>query len=324
MNVLFCVGKAYYPIHERMVRRMEVSGANVTCLMYSQAHDREAIKKNIEDADIYITAVSPADREVIDAAPRLKYILKTGTGLDNVDIEYATEKGIYVSNAPGENANAVAELAIGLMIGISRSVPRLDEQTKRGEWVHSLGYECCGKTLGIIGFGSIGQKIAGFARAFDMKIIAYGNHKDYDAAERLGATFVAWDQMLSDADYLVVSTSLKKSTYHLVDEQAIARMKDSAFLINISRGAVVDEQALFAALKQKKIRGAALDVFETEPPIELPQLDNLIATPHIGGTTKESVSRVAQVTVDNVHRFIHHEPMMHVVNQKALKETNNI
>lgn len=325
MKVLFCVGKSYFPIHENMVHQLEEAGADVTCLMYDQAQNKANIINSIKDAAIYITAVSPADQEVIDAAPQLKYILKTGTGLDNVDVDYATEKGILVSNVPGENAASVAELAIGLMIAVSRGIPQLDRKTKDGAWEHSTGYECRGKTLGIIGFGSIGIKIAKYAGAFEMNVIAYGNHRDYEAAERLGVSFVELDQLLLNADYIVVSTSLKKSNYHLIDERVISLMKHSAFLINISRGAIIDEKALFEALRQQKIRGAALDVFESEPPKEkLPDLDNLIATPHIGGTTQESVNRVAQVTVENIRRFINQEALQYVVNLKELKETHRI
>ncbi|MDD9149001.1 MULTISPECIES: phosphoglycerate dehydrogenase [unclassified Sporolactobacillus] len=325
MNVLFCVGKSYFPIYRTMVDRMEKAGADVTCLLYNQAQNKETIKKNISDAEIYITAVAPADREVIDAAPRLKYILKTGTGLDNVDVGCATERGILVSNAHGENATSVAELAIGLMIGLSRMIPQLDRKTKDGVWLPSRGYECRGKTLGIIGFGSIGMKIAGFAGAFDMKVIVFGNYKDHEAAGRLGASFVELDQLLKEADYIVISTALTKSNYHLIDERAIAKMKPSAFLINISRGAIIDEQALFETLRQKKIGGAALDVFENEPPEEkLPDLDNLIATPHIGGMTEESVDRVAEITVENIRRFIDQESLRYVVNLKELKEMHKI
>ncbi|WP_100487005.1 phosphoglycerate dehydrogenase [Sporolactobacillus pectinivorans] len=319
MKVLFCVGKSYFPIHQTMVSQLEAIGAEVNCLMFDQARSKQNIIEAIRDASVYITAVAPADREVIDAAPQLKYILKTGTGLDNVDIDYATKKGIYVSNAPGENATSVAELAIGLMVAISRKIPQLDKQTKEGHWLHSNGFECSGKTLGIIGFGSIGMKIARIAGAFDMKVIAYGVHKDYDAAARLGTSFVELDRLLAESDYIVVSTSLKKTNYHLVDARAIDKMKSSAFLINISRGALIDEPALFDALRLEKIGGAALDVFESEPPAELlPDLDNLITTPHIGGTTKESVNRVAQVTVENIRRFIHHEPLAYLANQKEL------
>lgn len=325
MNVLFCVGKSYFPIYPSMVRRLEAIGAHVTCLMYDQARDKQNIVRAIGGAAVYITAVAPADREVIDAAPGLKYILKTGTGLDNVDIEYATEKGILVSNAPGENATSVAELAIGLMVAISRQIPQLDRQTKEGTWFHSNGFELHGKTLGIIGFGTIGQKIANIAGAFGMKRIAYGAYRDDDAAARLNTRFVTLDQVLADSDYLMICTALRKTNYHLINTEALKKMKPSAFLINISRGALTDEQALFHALRKKEICGAALDVFEQEPPEKpLPCLDNLITTPHIGGTTEESVERVAQVTIDNIRRFMNGEPLNHLANGNELKKAHRI
>ncbi|WP_141433882.1 2-hydroxyacid dehydrogenase [Bacillus sp. 03113] len=325
MKVLFSVGKAYYPIHESFVQRIKDLGVDVTVLMVDENKSKELIIENIKNATIYITAVALADREVIDAAPELKYIIKTGTGVDNIDVAYATQKGIIVSNAAGQNANAVAELAIGLMISLSRTIPQLDQKTKDGKWVQSTGFELKDKTLGIIGFGSIGQIIAHYAKVFDMKMIAYGNHRDDAAANKLGVNFVEFDQLLSDSDYIVVGTSLKKSTYHLIDKQALSKMKESAFLINISRGAVVDGKALFEALEQRKISGAALDVFETEPPTEeLHHLDNLIATPHVGGTTLESANRIAEVTVENIRRFVHHEPLQNVLNQKELEAIQKI
>lgn len=318
MNILFCVGKSYYPVHHLIVEKLESYGAHVTCLVYDQA-TKKSIIEHIHDTEIYITAVAPADREVIDAAPRLKYILKTGTGLDNVDIDYASEKGIFVSNAPGGNATAVAELAVGLMIAVSRNLPQLDRDTKKGIWKHSNGFELHGKTLGIVGFGTIGMSIARLAAAFSMVRIAYGTHHNDKAADELGVQYVSFDQLLQDSDYIVICTALKKSNYHLINSEAIKKMKPTAFLINVSRGAVIDEKALLQALRSEQIGGAALDVFETEPPEEmLPALDNLVVTPHIGGTTQESVRRVAMVTVDNIRRYIHGEPLNHIANQSEI------
>ncbi|MCI1858871.1 MAG: phosphoglycerate dehydrogenase [Sporolactobacillus sp.] len=323
MNVLFCVGKSYFPIYQTMVHRLEEIGVTVNCLMYDQAQNKQTIIRAIGNADVYITAVSPADRDVIDMAPQLKYILKTGTGLDNIDIDYATEKGIFVSNAPGENAQSVAELAVGLMISASRLIPELDRKTKAGLWLHTSGYECFGKTVGIIGFGTIGQKIARMTAAFAMKRLAYGVYRDEAAAKRLDTAFVDLDELLKRSDYVFISTSLKKTNYHLINAAALDKMKSSAFLINVSRGALIDEAALYDALNQKKIAGAALDVFENEPPASPPpDLDNLITTPHIGGTTQESVARVADVTIENVRRFSRGEPLIHLVNEKQLRQTH--
>ncbi|MCO7174928.1 phosphoglycerate dehydrogenase [Sporolactobacillus kofuensis] len=323
MRILFCVGKSYVPVYQSMVEHLEAMGAHVQCLMFDQALDKELIKKSIEDAQVYITAIAPCDKEVMDAAPQLNYVLKTGTGLDNVDLDYAKEKGILVSNAPGENATSVAELAFGQMISLSRMIPMLDRKTKSGDWPRGESHELSGKTVGIIGFGAIGKKIARFAGAFEMKIIAYGNYQDVEAAGRLGARFVAFNQLLTEADYIVISTALTASNYHLIDQQAIDLMKSTAFLVNISRGALIDEPILFKALRENRIAGAALDVFETEPPESVPDLDHLIVSPHIGGTTRESIARVAQVTVDNISKFMRNEMPDFLANQTAFGKTDN-
>ncbi|WP_141604159.1 phosphoglycerate dehydrogenase [Terrilactibacillus laevilacticus] len=314
MKVLFCVGKAYYAIRESFTQRIKEFGLDVTCLLHDKAKHKENIIKNIRDVTIYITAVALADRDVIDAAPNLKYIIKTGTGVDNIDIPYAKEKGIIVSNAPGQNANAVAELVIGLMISLSRNIPQLDRKTKEGYWVNKTGFECRDKTLGIIGFGAIGKNVAVYAKGFNMNILAFSHYKDDETARELGVKYVELKKLLKDSDYIVVSTSLKKSNYHLIDEQVIHEMKNSAYLINISRGAILDEKAVLSALRKREIRGAALDVFEIEPPIEkLNEFDNLIATPHIGGESLESAERIADVTIDNIRRFLENEPIQYII-----------
>ncbi|MCO7127544.1 glycerate dehydrogenase [Sporolactobacillus shoreicorticis] len=322
MQILFCVGKSYVSIHRQMADQLEAMGAHVRCLMYDQALNKELIKKSIRECEICITAIAPCDREVIEAAPNLRYILKTGTGLDNVAINDATARGILVSNAPGGNATSVAEMAFGQLISLSRMIPMLDRGTKKGEWPSAEAYELDGKTIGIIGFGSIGQKVARFAGGFNMRVIAFGNYQDQDAARRLRATFVDLDRLLREADYIVISTALSSSNYHLIDQYAIDKMKTTAFLINISRGALIDEPVLFEALKKRRLAGAALDVFEQEPPESLPNLDNLIASPHVAGTTRESIARVAHVTVENVRKFMNHEQPDFVVNTEALRQNH--
>ncbi|MCL1631559.1 phosphoglycerate dehydrogenase [Sporolactobacillus sp. CPB3-1] len=320
MQVLFCVGKSYMPVYREMTNQLETFGAHVHCLTFDQSLSRQLIKQKISNVEVCITAVAPCDREIIEAAPNLRYILKTGTGLDNVAVDAATERGIMVSNAPGVNATSVAELAFGQMISLSRMVPMLDRGTKNGEWPSGDAYELNGKTVGIIGFGSIGQKVAHYARAFNMHVLAFGNYQDHEAARRLNATFVDLDMLLSEADYVVICTSLSAANYHLINETALDKMKTTAFLVNISRGALIDEPVLFEALRNRRIAGAALDVFEKEPPEALPVLDNLIVSPHVAGTTKESIARVADVTVENVRKFMHHERPDFVVNREVLNQ----
>ncbi|BBN97881.1 NAD(P)-dependent oxidoreductase [Sporolactobacillus terrae] len=315
MNVLFSVGKAYLPIADSFINRMKAAGLHVTVL-YEDKMDKQKIIEKIHEADIYVTAVAKADQEVIDAAPHLKYILKTGTGVDNIDLNYAREKGIVVTNAPGGNAESVAELVIGMILSLSRSIPQLDRKTKQNQWVHSTGFEIKGKILGIIGFGTIGKLVARYAEAFRMNIIAYGHYQDHETANRLGVTFVPFEELIRLADYLVISTSLKKSNFHLIDRSVINQMKSTACLINVSRGAIIHEVDLFEALEQRRIRGAALDVFEIEPPVQsLEHLTNLIATPHVGGTTMESAYRIADITIEQIKRIIDRKPLDYVLNK---------
>lgn len=318
MKILFSVAKAFRGIYKPFVKQMENCGAEVTCLI--GCNDKATIIRNIKDADIYILAVSEVDKEIIDSAVSLKYIIKLGTGVDNIDVNYAAINGISVSNAPGQNASSVAELAIGLMIDLSRQVPYLDSMTKTGKWVHSMGFELQNKVLGIIGFGTIGRMVAKLASAFNMHCIAFGHYKDCEVAKSLNVNFVELDDLLSRSDYILVSTSLKKSNYHLINRDTLAIMKSTSFLVNISRGALVDEQAVIEAIKLNNLAGAALDVLENEPPEEdeFPKLDNLILTPHIGGSTLESVWRIANVTIDNIKRFSNNSPLLNVVNQELL------
>lgn len=313
MKILFSVRNAFVPIHQEMVVQMEQLGAEVECLTFEQSMHPEIVKERIEDADIYILAVTKVGRDVIDCAKSLKWMIKLGTGVDNIDVMYAAKKGIIVSNAPGQNAWSVAELVIGYMIGLSRKVSLLDARTKNGSWKHSLGLELYGKTLGIFGFGTIGKKLARIVDAFQMNKLAFSHHQDEKTAESLHVSFVSMDQLFSQSDYLVICTALNQTNYHIIDASVLKKMKPNAFLINISRGAIIDEKALFDALKINEIGGAALDVREIEPPEMVPDLNNLLVTPHIGGSTIESIQRIADVTLENIHRFSQGKPILHVV-----------
>jgi len=215
MKVLFSVGKAYFPVYKEMIHQLTDLDFEVTHILEAECLDRNKIIENIQDASIYITSLAKADKEIIDAAPHLQYILKAGTGIDNIDLNYATEKGIPVSNVPGGNAQSVAELAIGMMLSLSREIPQLDRKTKNKEWEHSRGVEISKKKLGIIGLGAIGKAVATLARAFNMEITAFANYKDYDAAEKLGVHFIPLNQLLSESDYIVICTSLSQANYHI-------------------------------------------------------------------------------------------------------------
>ncbi|HSI68008.1 MAG TPA: phosphoglycerate dehydrogenase [Planococcus sp. (in: firmicutes)] len=304
MKILLMLRDPFYEANPDLLEELKNFG-EVKILYTDNGISKEELKQAVEDVDIILVAVVKIDQEVIDAAPNLKYILKYGAGYDNIDAAYAHAKGISVTNAPGLNAQSAADHAFGLMLSAARQIPRKNEEMKRGHWQLSMGNEIHGKTLGIVGFGSIGQALAKRATGFDMKTIVYTNYKEKQAAVKLNAEFVDKDRLFQESDFIIIATSLNDNNRHLVNKETLAIMKPTAFLINISRGSLVCEKDLQEALESGRISGAALDVFESEPTkSELAKMDRVIATPHIGGATYESISRIGDLSVSNIQRFI--------------------
>lgn len=229
---------------------------------------------------------------------RLRLIVRAGSGVDNIAVEEFSKLGVRVFNTPDSVAESVGELAIGLMINLSRGIIKASTALSRGEWLkHGLmGQELSGKTLGIIGLGRIGRTVARIAHAIGMRILVYD--VESFTAEQLapyGAEQVGLERLLSESDYITIHTPLTEETRLMIGERELKMMKRTAFLINTARGQVVDEEALKRALKEGWIAGAALDVFREEPPkdIELLSLPTLVATPHIGAQTKEAQEKAA-------------------------------
>ncbi|WP_018663071.1 phosphoglycerate dehydrogenase [Heyndrickxia acidiproducens] len=317
-KVFLAIGRSFYEAYPQIKENIESLGAEVSCLIGDYAADKQELIAGLKDADIYINGIEKVDQEIIDAAPSLKYILKYGTGVDNIDLDYATEKGISVSNAPGQNASAVAELAIGLMLSVSRKIPQSHADMQAGNWRIAMGNGLDGKRLGIIGFGSIGQNIARMASGFNMEVVASGTYRNMQAARKWEVSFTELEELLATSDYVIVSTSLKSSTYHLLDRKRLGLMKPSAYVINIARGDIIDESALLEVLQSGRIRGAALDVFSKEPTdSKLTQLPNVVVTPHIGGATEECVRMIGKMTEENIGNFLSGLPLMNLVNSPA-------
>jgi len=216
--------------------------------------------------------------------------------LDNIDVEYAKSKGIKVINTPGATSISVAELTIGLLLAVMRKIAYADREMRNGAWPKKKckGIEMYGKTLGIIGIGRIGREVAKRAKAFGMRVIYYDVYRPDGATEReLGIEFRELDTLISEADVITLHVPLVSQTKHLINRERIAKMKDGAIIINAARGGIVDEEALYEALKSGKLYGAALDVYENEPLKEskLFELDNIVLTPHIGAQAKEGQIR---------------------------------
>jgi D-3-phosphoglycerate dehydrogenase / 2-oxoglutarate reductase len=245
-------------------------------------------------------------KEIIEAlAPNVKVIARVGVGLDNIDIHEAEANGIRVINSPEAAANAVSELVMGLMLSLARSIPFADIETKKGKWVKSdlTGAELRGKYLGIIGVGNIGRNIGRIGRALRMNLIGYDIvpvNKDF--IREVGLIVADLNTLLESADFVTCHVPLTAETKKMFNIDKFSKMKHTAFLINTSRGEIIDESALYDALKNGRIAGAALDVFETEPPTNkmLLQLPNVICTPHIGAQTKEAQQLAAMVIAEKI------------------------
>ena len=251
------------------------------------------------------------DKELIDAGKdRLKLISNYAVGFNNIDTEYAKQKGIAVCNTPDPVIEPTAELAYALMGSAARRIAEVDRKLRTPgslKWgtLENLGQGLYGKTLGIFGLGRIGEAIARRATAGGMNIIYHNRHENKEAAEKFNAKFCSKDQLLENSDYVMLSVPLTTETRHLIDRDALAKMKKTAILVNIARGPVVDELALAEALKNKTIGGAALDVFENEPQITpaLLKLDNIVMTPHCGTSTRDARIAMARMASDNIINF---------------------
>jgi D-3-phosphoglycerate dehydrogenase len=258
----------------------------------------EELKKIIPGYDaIIIRSETKLKAEIIEVADRLKVIGRAGIGLDNVDLRAATKKGIVVMNTPQENAIAAAEHTIAMMLSISRKIPQATATMKAGKWEKRkfLGVELYGKTLGLIGIGVIGTIVADRGRGLKMKVIGYDPYLSKEVAEKRGVELVSMDELLNKSDFISVHTPLTDETRNLIDKNSFRKMRKGVILINCARGGIVNEKDLYEAIKEGKVAGAALDVFEKEPAIENPllELEEMIGTPHLGASTGEAQENVS-------------------------------
>jgi len=249
--------------------------------------------ERISNYDGYIAGLDAIDRSVIEAAERLKVIARYGVGVDNVDLDAAREKGIVVTNTPGANSVSVAELAVGLILSLARKIPTAVKATKAGEWPRTSGLTLEGKVISLLGFGAIAKYVARRLSGFDCTVLAYHPSFNVAAAEALGVQLRQPEEIIREADFLSLHLPLLPETRGMVNAEFLSQMKPEAFLINTSRGELIDEAALLEALQNGKLQGAALDAFIQQPPgadnplLALPQV---IATPHMGAHTDGAIN----------------------------------
>jgi D-3-phosphoglycerate dehydrogenase len=271
----------------------------------------------IEGCDGYLAGLDFITEKVINSADNLKVISRYGIGCDRVDIEAAKEKGITVTNTPGANSDAVADLTLGLMLALARAIPMLDNSTKQGEWKRRTGIELGERTLGLLGFGMIGKAVARRAIGFGMKVIAYDPYMDEKYAQENGVLSCSLEQVISGSDFISLHLPLLESTANIIDKESIAKMRSGTFILNTARGGLIDEEALFEALMSGHLSGAALDAYENEPPdasLPLYQLQNVVTTPHTGAHTAEAALNMATMAVDNLISVLETGECPYIVN----------
>jgi D-3-phosphoglycerate dehydrogenase len=284
----------------------------------------EELKKAIQDADgLAIRSATKVTADLMKAAPRLKVVGRAGTGLDNVDIAAASKRGIVVMNTPGGNTITTGEHAISLLMALARNIPQAAQSMREGKWEKKKfqGMEIFNKTLGVIGMGRIGTVVAERALGLRMRVISYDPFITKEVAANLGVELVSLDELLARSDFITIHTPKTKDTARLLNRQAFRQMKPGVCIINCARGGLIDEEALLEALKDGKVAGAALDVFESEPPPPewpLRQLPNVICTPHLGASTEEAQANVAVAICEQILEFLLYGTIKNAVNAPSV------
>lgn len=305
MKVLITVTKSKYMSYGTAGRKLlESKGYE---LIYNETgHKRipkDVLKSILPDVDAVIVSADPWDEELYRMAPKLKVIAKYGVGVDNIDCAKAKEHGIKVTNAKGGNSQAVAELAVTLMLSTLRRVPMLDAKAKEIGWYRYMGCELSGKTVGLLGFGDIGQRVAGLVSAFGCKVLAFDPYPNAARAKQLNVELRTMEEVLSGSDIVSIHMPALKETEKIMNQKTFGQMRSGSYFINTARGSLVDEEALCDALESGKLNGAAIDVFAKEPlkgDERVLHTEGLITIPHAGAETQEAYSMVSVLTAQSV------------------------
>ena len=283
---------------------------------YGRAMTQDEIAALWDGVDALIAGVELYDAAFLSKAPEsLKVIARNGIGYDNVDVAAAKERGITVTVTRQANSDAVADCTFAMMLAVVRQIPQMDLSVRTGKWGHCVAADVNHKTLGILGFGAIGKAVAKRAIGFDMKVLAYDPYFDQAAADKLGVQKASIDEILEQSDFVTLHMPVTAETRGMIDQTALSKMKPSAYLINCARGQLVNEDDLTQALKNHEIRGAALDVFCTEPLRESPlfELENTVFLPHLGGHPEGATHNMGVMNIDNILAVLGGKPCKNVV-----------
>ena len=284
----------------------------------------DELKARIKDYHaLVVRSATKVTAEIIDAADNLKVIGRAGTGVDNIDTMAATKRGVVVMNTPGGNTVTTAEHAIAMMMSLARNIPQATASMKRGEWEKKKfeGTEVTGKILGVLGVGNIGSVVASRALGLRMNVVAYDPYISAEAADHLGVTLVSMDELFRKSDFITIHIPLGNETRNIINSEAFGKMKKGVRIINCARGGIVNESDLAAAIKAKIVSGAALDVFEKEPPAPenpLLGLDEVILTPHLGASTREAQENVAVAIAEQISEYLVNGTIRNAVNVPSI------
>lgn len=294
--------RSFASISKKPMEMLKGKGYEIVKNETGKPLNNKEMSELIEDVDGIIIGIDDLNAGIIKQAHNLNVISKYGVGVDNIDIKAATTQGIVVINTPKANIDAVADLAFALMLALARRIPEADRETKAGNWKKFIGTSVWRKKLGVIGLGKIGRQVVKRARGFEMEILCYDIIQDEEFARQFGVRYVDLETLLKESDYITIHTPLNNATKGIIGYKELEMINENAFLINTSRGGIIDEKALYDALKNNKIKGAALDSYKDEPLKNSPlvELKNIIMTSHNGAYTKEAINNMGVQAAQNL------------------------
>jgi phosphoglycerate dehydrogenase-like enzyme len=319
---LLCTANAFRESGESAERPVIEAGGEIVYSAQAGPLPPPVLVDYLRQVDAVVAAGDPYTAEVLDHCPRLKAIVRWGTGYDTVDLAECTERGILACNAPGQNVEAVADYTLAVMLGVARHLPRQIAVMRSGGWEEIRGVELYRKTVGIVGFGAIGRGVARRVRGFDCRILAYDPLAQPEAFGALGAERVELPELFREADFVTLHAALTPHNRGMISAELLSLMKPGAFFINAARGPLVDEPALTEALREGRIAGAALDAFATEPlPAEHPlrHLPNCLTTPHSAFNTVEAADATNRVVIEGVLAVLRGERPKYLLNPEVLE-----
>ncbi|CAM3689250.1 phosphoglycerate dehydrogenase [Erysipelothrix urinaevulpis] len=285
-------------------KKLNDAGIEIVYNPYNRIMTKEEMISTLKGMDGLIVGVDPVDEEVLEAAGTLKAIAKYGVGTDNIDLDASRKLNIPVSTTKNANSNAVADYSFGMMAAVARNIVRINNSAKNGDWTKQTAIDIYKKKIGIIGLGAIGKGMVNRCKGFDMEIYAYDVYKDENYIKENNIKFTAVDEMLKECDFITLHIPLTDETKHIINENNLKNCKKNLVIVNTARGGLIDEKALYDALKTNRIYGAAIDAFEIEPPRNSPllELDNVIVGSHTAAGSEDATNMMTEMAVENIIR----------------------